>query len=54
MGTTGEPLKPWLRYDPSKSNYLQLTPYHEFSMESWNEDCSIFDQSEQDNLFQMF
>ncbi|CAF2099749.1 unnamed protein product [Rotaria magnacalcarata] len=54
MGTTGEPLKPWLRYDPSKSNYLQLTPYHEFSMESWNGDCSIFDQSEDDNLLQMF
>ncbi|CAF1269718.1 unnamed protein product [Rotaria sp. Silwood1] len=41
MAVTGEPLKPWLKYDPSKSNYLQLTPYHEFSMESWNEDLMM-------------
>lgn len=54
MATKGEPLTPWLRYDPSKSNYLQLTPYREFFMESWNEDCSGFDQTEQNKIFQMF
>ncbi|CAF1208639.1 unnamed protein product, partial [Didymodactylos carnosus] len=54
MATKGEPLKQWPTYDPSTSKYLQLTPYHEFSVESWNYDCSIFDQIEQDDLSEMF
>ncbi|CAF0860358.1 unnamed protein product [Rotaria sp. Silwood1] len=54
MATKGEPLKRWQKYDPSTPKYLQITPYHEFSVESWNNDCTIFDQIEQDDLFEIF
>lgn len=51
MAVAGEPLKPWLKYNPRASNYLQFTPYREFFMESWSEDCSIYDQIEYKNIF---
>jgi carboxylesterase type B len=54
MATNGEPLKQWPKYDLLTSKYLQLTPFHEFSVESWNNDCSIFDQIEQDDISEMF
>ncbi|CAF3052769.1 unnamed protein product [Rotaria sp. Silwood2] len=54
MAKKGEPSKQWQKYDSSTSKYLQFTPYHEFSMKSWDHDCSIFDQIEQDDLYEMF
>ena len=54
MAAIGEPLKPWPIYDPVTSKYFQLTPFQESSVESWNNDCSIFDQIEQDDIAEMF
>ncbi len=54
MATKGEPLKQWPKYDPLTSKYFELTTFHEFSVESWNNDRSIFDQIEQDDISEMF
>ncbi|CAF1572622.1 unnamed protein product [Rotaria sp. Silwood1] len=54
MASKGEPLNQWPKYDPSEQKYLQFTPFHEFSVETWNNDCLIFDQIEQDDLSEMF
>jgi hypothetical protein len=54
MVTKGEPLIQCPKYDPFTSKYFQLTLFHEFSVESWNNGCSIFDQIEQDDISGMF
>jgi carboxylesterase type B len=54
MATKGEPLIQWPKYDPSTSKYFQLTPFQNFSIESWNNDCSIYDQIEQEDITEMF
>ena len=54
MAASGEPSKQWPTYDPSTSKYLQLTPYHDFIVRLWENDCFIFDQTEQDDLSEMF
>jgi carboxylesterase type B len=54
MATKGEPLIQWPKYDPSTSKYFQLTPFQDFSVESWNNDCSVFDQIEQEDITEMF
>lgn len=54
MAIKGEPLESWKKYHPLTPNYLQLTPYQNFSMELWDEDCTLFDNVELDDLYEMF
>ena len=52
IATTGQPLSQWSVYDPKTPEYFSITPDHDFVSQTWNRNCSLFDQIERDSLSQ--
>ncbi len=52
--TTGRPLNSWPSYDPSTPKYFHLTPDQGFVAETWNRNCSFFDELEDENMRKRF
>jgi carboxylesterase type B len=51
---TGRPLSEWPHYDPSTLKYFHITPDHGFLPETWNRNCSIFDEMEAEGVKEIF
>ncbi|CAF1493420.1 unnamed protein product [Rotaria sordida] len=54
IATTGRPLSQWPDYDPSTSRYFYITPDQDFSPMTWNRNCSVFDQIEEEGVKETF
>ncbi len=52
--TTGRPLNSWPSYDPSAPKYFHITPDQGFSSETWNRNCSFFDEMEAEGVRETF
>ena len=52
--TTGRPRSQWASYDPSKPMYFHITPDQGFTSETWNRNCSLFDQIEAETVREKF
>jgi len=51
---TGQPLSQWPNYDPSILKYFHITPDQSFLPETWNRNCSIFDEMEAEGVKETF
>jgi carboxylesterase type B len=51
---TGKPLSQWPYYDPSSPKYFHITPDHGFLPETWNRNCSFFDEMEAKGVLETF
>jgi carboxylesterase type B len=47
---TGRPLSTWPSYDPSAPKYFHITPDQGFLPETWNRNCSFFDEIEAEGV----
>ena len=54
IATTERPLSSWSSYDPSAPKYFRITPDEGFSSETWNRNCSFFDQIEAEGVRETF
>jgi para-nitrobenzyl esterase len=54
IATTGRPLPSWPSYDPIMPKHFHLTPDQGFSSETWNRNCSFFDEMEADGVKETF
>ena len=52
--TTGRPLSSWPSYDPSAPKYFHITPDQGFLSETWNRNCSLFDEMEAEGVRETF
>jgi para-nitrobenzyl esterase len=52
--TTGRPLSEWPHYDPSTPKYFHITPDQGFLPETWNRNCSLFDEMESEGVRETF
>ena len=51
---TGRPLNDWPSYNPSSPKRFFITPKQDFLSESWNRNCSAFDQFEAEAVRERF
>ncbi len=54
IATTGKPLSQWPNYDPSTPKHFHITPDHGFLPETWNRNCSFFDEMEAEGVKRTF
>ncbi len=54
IATTGRPLSDWPSYDPSASKHFHITPDQGFIAETWNRNCSLFDEIEAEGVKEIF
>jgi para-nitrobenzyl esterase len=52
--TTGRPLSSWPSYDPSSPRHFHLTPDQGFVAETWDRNCSFFDEIEAEGARETF
>ena len=52
--TTGRPLSEWPHYNPSTPKYFHITPDQGFLPETWNRNCSLFDEMETEGVRETF
>jgi hypothetical protein len=54
IGRRGRALNLWTNSDPSTPKYFHLTPDQGFLSETWNRNCSFFDEMEEEGVRQTF
>jgi para-nitrobenzyl esterase len=54
IASTGRPLSQWPSYDPSTPRYYHITPDQGFLPETWNRNCSFFDEMEAEEVRETF
>ncbi len=51
---TGRPLSSWASYNPFTPKHFHMTPDQGFLSETWNRNCSFFDQMEAEKVRDIF
>jgi carboxylesterase type B len=54
IATTGRPLPSWSSYDPSSPRHFHITPDQGFLPETWERNCSFFDEMEAEGFRETF
>ncbi len=54
IAITGRPLSEWPNYDPSAPKYFHITPDQGFLPETWDRNCSFFDEMEAEGVREKF